>query len=222
MPKYRNLLPGDPAPWFQARATTRAEFTLDTVGGRYVVLCFFATAADARGRSAVAAALAAKDLFDDETASFFGVSVDPEDESRRRVAGRLPGLRFFWDFDGAVSRLYGAIPADADGPGGGMPLRRIWVVLDPTLRVTKVVPFAEDGRDAAEVVSFLRSLPPPSRFAGFEVPAPILVLPNVFEPAFCEQLMQLHATHGSAETGFMRDVSGTTLQLHDHAHKRRR
>jgi len=221
MPKYRNLLPGDPAPWFSARANTRPEFAFDVAGGRYVVLCFFATA-DARGRSAVEAAFATPGLFDDDKAAFFGVSIDPADEAEKRVVGRLPGFRFFWDFDGEVSKLYGAIPADADTIKGGVPLRRIWVVLDPTLRVLNVIPFVHDGSDAKELVGYLQSLPPPSRFAGFEVQAPVLILPNVFEAELCEKLISLHRTRGNEETGFMREMSGKTVQLHDHGHKRRR
>jgi len=85
MPIYRNLLPGDPAPWFHARSSTRADFTLDVIGGRYIVLCFFA-AADARGKSAVAAAFAERGLFDDENASFFGVSIDPADKQPCKAA----------------------------------------------------------------------------------------------------------------------------------------
>ena len=221
MPQYRNLLPGDPAPWFFARANTRTEFAFDATGGRYVVLCFFATA-DARGRSAVEAAFAAPGLFDDDNAAFFGVSIDPADEAEKRVVGRLPGFRFFWDFDGEISKLYGAIPADADTAKGGVQLRRIWVVLDPTLRVLKVIPFVHDGGDANELVGYLQSLPPPSRFAGFEVQAPVLILPNVFEAELCQKLISLHRTRGNEETGFMREVSGKTVQLHDHGHKRRR
>src|SRR5215470_9280610 len=133
MPSYRNLLPGDPAPWFRARATTRERFAFDTVGGRYIVLCFFATA-DQRGKAAVDVAFTHPELFDDKNASFFGVSIDPADEAQRRVVGQIPGFRFFWDFDGQISRLYGAIPGDAV-PGSHVSLRRIWVVLDPTLRV---------------------------------------------------------------------------------------
>jgi predicted 2-oxoglutarate/Fe(II)-dependent dioxygenase YbiX len=68
----------------------------------------------------------------------------------------------------------------------------------------------------------LKSLPPPGRFAGFEVQAPVLVLPNVFEPAFCAKLIAQYETSGGQETGFMRDVGGKTVQLHDHGHKRRR
>ena len=221
MPAYRNLLPGDPAPWFHARSSTRADFALDVIGGCYVVLCFFATA-DATGRAAVAAAFAENDLFDDKNASFFGVSIDPADEAQQRVVGRSPGFRFFWDFDGKISKLYGAIPRDAELNGGGLPLRRIWVLLDPTLRVLKVIPFVQDGSDAKELLSYLKSLPPASRFAGFEVQAPILVLPNVFEDEFCKRLIALHETQGGEESGFMRDVGGKTVQLHNHAHKRRK
>jgi len=98
----------------------------------------------------------------------------------------------------------------------------MWVVLDPTLRVVKVLPFAEDGSDASEVLSYVASLPPPSRFAGFEVQAPILILSNVFDAAFCEKLIALHDTQGNEETGFMREVDGKTVQFRDYGHKRRR
>jgi peroxiredoxin/predicted 2-oxoglutarate/Fe(II)-dependent dioxygenase YbiX len=222
MPSYKNLLPGDPAPWFQARSTTRDKFAFDTVGGRYLVLCFFMTVADARGQGAVAAALAEADLFDDARATFFGVSIDPDDEAQKRVAGRIPGYRIFWDFDGNISRLYGAIPSDGDPASGRVAARRIWVVLDPTLRILKVIRFAPDGGDAQTLVAYLRSLPPPERFAGFEVQAPVLVLPNVFEPEFCEKLIGLYETEGNMETGFMQDVGGRTVQRLDPGHKRRR
>jgi peroxiredoxin/predicted 2-oxoglutarate/Fe(II)-dependent dioxygenase YbiX len=221
MPSYNNLLPGDPAPWFQARATSRPDFALDTAAGRYLVLCFFATASDARGRAAVDAALALKPFFDDVFASFFGVTIDPTDEAQKRVASHLPGYRFFWDFDGLVSRLYGAIPHDAEPNKGNVPLRRMWVVLDPMLRVLKVIPLVTDGSDAKALETYLNSLPPPSRFAGFEVPAPVLVLPNVFEPAFCEKLVSLYEQHGGRETGFMQQEDGKTMLRYGHDHKRR-
>jgi peroxiredoxin/predicted 2-oxoglutarate/Fe(II)-dependent dioxygenase YbiX len=221
MPTYRNLLPGDPAPWFHGRSSTRADFALDVIGGRYIVLCFFSSA-DARGKLAIATAFAERDLFDDKNASFFGVSIDPADEAQKRVINQLPGFRFFWDFDGKISKLYGAVPRDAETVGNRVPPRRIWVALDPALRVLKVIPFVRDGSDAKEMLNYLKSLPPPSQFAGFEVQAPILILPNVFEDELCKKLIALHETCGSEESGFMRDVDGKTVQLHDFGHKRRR
>src|SRR5215469_7023568 len=163
MAVYKNLLPGDPAPWFNARASTRGEFAFDTVGGRYVVLCLFGSASHRRSGEALRTAFAAQDVFNDETACFFGVSFDPRDAAEGRLAGRLPGYRFFWDFDGAISRLYGAIPPDGRPDHGPVRMRQQWVVLDPTLRVLKTLPFADDGADGDEVVRFLRGLPQPSQ-----------------------------------------------------------
>lgn len=222
MPSYVNLEPGDPAPWFHQRSYANPRYAFDTAAGRYIVLCFYASAAHPQAWAALDAAFAQAGFFDDVTASFFGVSSDPADESEKRVADRYPGYRFFWDFDGAVSKLYGAVPHEAAAGQARVPARRLWVVVDPTLRVLKVIPFAEDGSDRQQLVSTLAGLPPPSRFAGFELQAPVLVLPNVFEPAFCQKLIALYDAHGGEESGFMRDVQGKTVEIHDYRHKRRR
>lgn len=147
MAGYVKLAPGDPAPWFYQRTSGNPRFSFDTAAGRYIVLCFFATAGDARSRAAIDAVLARRDLFDDEKASFFGVSLDPADEAERRVGDLAPGVRYFWDFDGAVSALYGVIPKDAGDRIGGVTAMRRWFILDPTLRVIDVIPFDESGRD---------------------------------------------------------------------------
>jgi len=219
---YVNLTPGDPAPWFHQRSTSNPNYAFDTAAGRYIVLCFIATAGDAPGRAAIDAALANRHYFDDVRFSFFGVSLDPRDEAEQRVCERLPGLRMFWDFDGAVSRLYGAIPVDAAPDKRSVHARRLWVVLDPTLRVLQVVRFAPDGSNADRLFDYLAQLPPPDRFAGTELQAPILLLPNVFEPEFCRELVGLHETRGGEESGFMREVEGKTVKIQDHSFKRRK
>src|SRR5262249_34683296 len=89
-----------------------------------------------------------------------------------------PGHRYIFDFDGSVSRLYGAVPKDAGAAGGPVRARPLWVVLDPTLRVLRVIHFAPDRSDIAALRAYLDGLPPPARFAGFEVPAPVLILPK--------------------------------------------
>lgn len=221
MPNYVNLTPGDPAPWFHQRSFSRPKFVFDTVGGRYIVLCFFASAADPQGRAALAVVAGRRQELDDEKACFFGVSNDAADEAQDRIADSLPGIRFFLDYDGTISRLYGATPVDAIA-GGQVPVRQMWVVLDPTLRVLKAVPFRSDGGDAAEVLDFVAALPAPSSFPGFEIHAPVLVLPNVFEPEFCATLIGLYETNGGTETGFMREVNGKTVAVQDYGHKRRK
>jgi len=222
MPAFANLTPGDPAPWFHQRSFANPRYAFDSAAGRYIVLCFFGSARDPHAVAALNAVRSRPDLFDDEMASFFGVSLDPTDESEKRIADSYPGYRFFWDFDGTASRLYGAIPRDIEPGKGPISFRPLWFILDPTLRVANVVPFAPDQSDITAVLDDLGRLPPPARFAGFELQAPILVLPNVFEPEFCQRLIGLYETCGGKESGFMREVDGKTVPVHDHWHKRRK
>lgn len=50
---YVRLAPGDPAPWFNQRSTSNPNYAFDTAAGRYIVLCFFASAGDPIGRAAM-------------------------------------------------------------------------------------------------------------------------------------------------------------------------
>ncbi len=220
MTGFITLAPGDPAPWFHQRSVSNPRFAFNSVAGRYIVLCFFGTLRDDDARSALSAAFARSDLFDETRAAFFGVSVDPEDESEKRVTDRYPGYRFFWDFDGSVSRSYGALAQDDTAVKGRF--RRLWFVLDPTLRIMKVVPFAPDQSDVAAVLDYVAGLPPADHFAGMALQAPILVLPNVFEPDFCARLISLYESQGGEESGFMREVDGKTVGVHDRRHKSRK
>jgi predicted 2-oxoglutarate/Fe(II)-dependent dioxygenase YbiX/peroxiredoxin len=221
MNSYRNLLPGDPAPWFHCPSTGNPNYAFDTVAGRYVILCFYGSAGHAPAALAVKSAINNRDLLNDAHASFFGVSNDPADRDQVRVAEMLPGIRHFWDFNGEVGKTYGALPVEFAGNGPAA-LRPIWVVLDPTLRVLKIFPFEADSAEGAKVFSYIRSLPPPGQFAGTPLQAPVLYLPNVFEPELCNKLIAIYDADGGVESGFMRDVGGKTVAIMDHHHKRRR
>ena len=217
---YASLAPGDPAPWFHQRSASNPRYAFDTAAGRYIVLCFYGSAADPGGRAAWAAVVAGRRPFDDGRASFFGVSMDPEDEVQGRVRDSMPGLRFFFDFDGTIGRLYGALPRAAGD--GGPRLRRSWVVLDPTLRVLAVVPFTAQDSNHAALMGLLAGLPEPARFAGVELQAPVLLLPNVFEPELCRHLIALHERDGGTPSGVTQEVDGKTVVVQDDQHKRRR
>ncbi|OFW99912.1 MAG: peroxiredoxin [Alphaproteobacteria bacterium RIFCSPHIGHO2_12_FULL_63_12] len=222
MTSHVSLSAGDPAPWFKQRTDANPRFSFDTVAGRYIVLCFFASASDPHSRAAIEAALARRDIFNDDKASFFGVSLDPSDEAAKRIADRPPGVRFFHDFDASVSALYGAAPIDAADRTGPVTAMRRWVIIDPTLRIIDVVPFAPDRSDINAALSLVEKSPPPASFPGFEVSAPILVLPNVFDRDFCRALVGLYETHGGEDSGFVREIDGKTVGVSDYAHKRRR
>jgi predicted 2-oxoglutarate/Fe(II)-dependent dioxygenase YbiX/peroxiredoxin len=192
------------------------RFHFDTVAGRIIVICFFGSAHDETARKTLQAFLSRREIFDDAEFSFFGVSVDPQDESL--VQEQLPGIHYFWDFDQHVSKLYGA----AGGANDSDYCPRTFV-LDERLRVVANIPFSQLAEDHVDsVIDALSSLPrlkPPSLA---DVPAPILVVPRIFEPELCRTLIQYYEQHGGEESGFMRDIGGKTVAVHDYGHKRRR
>jgi peroxiredoxin len=217
MPRYTPLASGDSAPTFHQRSPSNPRYAFDTAAGRYIVLCFLASAADPAGARALAHALAHR-AFDDDTTCCFVVSNDPQDEAQGRLANRIPGLRVIWDHDLTVARIYGVAPP---APDTG-PLRPAWVVIDPTLRVIEVIPFTQGGEDMARLDAVLASLPPVASHTGIVLQAPILYLPRVFEPDLCRRLIDLYDAQGGQMSGFMREVDGRTVGLNDPRHKARR
>lgn len=214
------LTPGDPAPNFTQRSTGNPRYVFGSAAGRYLVLCFFVRARDPATQKALRAVREASDLFDDRHASFFGVSADSGDE--QGLKDELPGERYFLDFDGRVSGLYGSLPVDAKRGEREITMRRLWYVLDPTMRVLAIFPFEGSDGGAAKVIDYVRSLAPPERFAGIRLQAPILYLPNVFDSELCRALMENYEASGGEESGFMREEGGKTVLVHDYNHKRRR
>ena len=207
-----NLLePGDTAPWFRAPALDGADsYVFDTAAGRPMLLLFFASAALPQAQAALSLLAAHRALFDDANACFFGVTCDPEDAARRRIAQLLPGIRFFLDYDRSVSRLYAAAPRE-----DAADYRAHWLLLDRTLRVAARFPI-DAGEAAIQALFVLAASPPRPDWA------PVAMAPDVFEPAFCRQLIALYEQNGGRQSGFMREVGGKTVLLSDPNHKQRR
>ena len=204
------LTVGDPVPWFVLPSTAGPEFRLHSVAGRFIVLCFFGSSSNPAARARLEAALSLRAAYDDARLAFFGVSTDARDRDEGRVRGLIPGIRYFWDFTGEVTRQF--MPQDGAG---------ITYVLDPTLRVIAALRFDDprghDRRLAAEIAA----LPVPHQHAGVELYAPVLIVPRVFEPVLCRRLIDIYRQSGGEDSGFMRDREGKTVAIIDHQHKRR-
>lgn len=202
---------GEAAPWFRAPALDGAEnYAFDSAAGRPIMMLFFGTASNPACAAALLRVQAKRALFDDRRASFFGVTVDPRDAAEKRIRPQLPGIRFFLDYDNAVSRAYGAVP---DGEGGRY--RPHWLLLDQTLRVAGQFPLAE-GEAALAAFAELAAAPPAPDWA------PVAMVPNVLEPDLCRRLIDLYEANGGEESGFMREVDGMTRLLLDPRMKVRR
>jgi len=172
------LLPGDAAPFFKAPASNNPVFSFDTVAGRYIVLSFFGSAATALGRDVVAGFMAHADLFNDDRACFFGVSADPRDRAEGRVQQRIPGSRFFWDFERTVADLYGAV----DAAGAIVPQS---FLLDPMLRIIAVLSIDDPAQHVARMTGLLRGQRPAADFQGAPSIAPATAITRSSSTCCC-------------------------------------
>jgi len=211
------LLVGDPAPWFHCASNVNPAFDFSTVAGRYVVLTFFGSSAHPVGKSLIESFLAAGETFADPEFYCFGVSVDPADRARADLTQMRPGFDIFWDTERKVAQRYQF--AGTDTPISA--LQPITYLLDPTLRVLGI--FAtNDGRlQADSVLQVLKRLPKLGAPRPSQMQAPVLVVPHVLERELCQRLIEGYRNGNPAESGFMVERDGKTVQLHDHRHKRR-
>src|SRR3974390_399207 len=218
---YANLIAGDPAPWIVSQGINKPHLHLAHHAGRYLVLGFFGDAADQWGKAALETVRTMRNMLNDRTLAFFGITWTPQNEQQGLIQDEIPGIRFLLDYDGAASRAFGALPLDIEGAEAFQFPRRRWIVLDPQLRIIAVFPLKPDGSDRAELVNFINRLPPLDRFAGFEMPVPIIVVPYVFEPQLCRRLIEYYEERGGEKTGVMRQIDGKTIRVRDESFKRR-
>ncbi|NJL55069.1 redoxin domain-containing protein [bacterium] len=211
----RLLSIGEPAPYVVASCTSNPRYYLESIGGRYVVLCFLESAGNEVSQCVLQELLCHRDVFDDKNYCFFGVSIDPSDREQSRFAEQVPGIRFFWDFDRVISQQFGAID-------GSDVYRHCSYVLDERLRVLAVVPFGSEAEThVKQLMNILLQLPKlPTGIAS--VQAPVLVVPRIFEPELCQALIDYYEQHGGEESGFMKEVGGKTVGVTDYSFKRRR
>jgi predicted 2-oxoglutarate/Fe(II)-dependent dioxygenase YbiX/peroxiredoxin len=186
------------------------RFFFDKFPGRYLVLCFYQEARDAVGQAALRALHEQRKLVEQEKLAFICISSNPAERTELNLHQDFPSLTFLWDSDASVKRSYGV---------GRV---RVWIILDPMQRVLDVIPFRPDGSDRQQLFAFLNKLPPPSRASGFDVQAPFLMLPNVFEPEFCRYLINIFEQDGGRESGFMRETAGKAVETFDANVKRRK
>jgi len=209
----RNLLmPGDPAPWFRAPSNVNPDFDFASAAGRMIVLSFIGSAGDA----VYDAFLAEGSLFANPDRYFFAVALGGRERHAPTMAERRPGMDTFWD-EGSVSRLYGALPRDE----GTTDFAPVTYLLGLDLRVLAVARQPNPAEQARTIVDLLKRTPPLGEPRPGGVQAPVLILPDVFEPALCRRLVEGYEKHGGTESGFMRERDGKTVLVLDHNHKRR-
>jgi predicted 2-oxoglutarate/Fe(II)-dependent dioxygenase YbiX/peroxiredoxin len=200
---------GSAAPWFKAHVLdVNPQYTFHTVAGRPVLLFFMGSTTDGPVVAAHKRLMADTDRFDDSRCCFFGITVDPADETAGRVKTGIAGIRYILDHDRAVSDAYGAWSVGSDH------YEPYIIVLDRQLRVAGRYHITDTDKALALVDRLIAESAP-------EDWAPVLSVPRVFDRATCQKLIALYDADGGQDSGFMREVDGKTVAVIDHGHKRR-
>jgi predicted 2-oxoglutarate/Fe(II)-dependent dioxygenase YbiX/peroxiredoxin len=200
---------GEPARFFTARTDGVDAYALEVAAGRFIVLMVFGSLGVEACARAHAQCLARRGMFNDHDAAFYGVSVDPDDRLKRGLCNQTPGVRYFWDFNRSVSGLYGLLRGQA--------LQPAIFLIDRSFRILMAEPIEETDRVLDALAAAIAHDP-----QGAQAPfAPVLTLPNIFEPAFCERLSRYFGSHTAQASGFAADVGGRTVTVMNPALKRR-
>jgi predicted 2-oxoglutarate/Fe(II)-dependent dioxygenase YbiX/peroxiredoxin len=199
------------APAFSAPALNgNPRYGFDSAAGRPILMLFMGSGAWPPNAAALALIARHRALFDDVNASFFGVTIDPQDAAESRIAQHIPGIRWFLDYDTAISSAYGAA-RQIEGRSG---YYAHWLLLDSLMRVVARAPIADGEKIFAILAAMVARGPEQSS-------APVLAVPRIFEPELCRQLIEYYERKGGGESGFMQQDGTKTVGRFDHSFKRR-
>ncbi len=200
---------GDPVPWFSAPLIGDGAFSLQVAAGRWVVLSFLGSPDDPKAKEELAKLIHDARLFHEDRIVFYGVFTAPPSDPYYYVALNTFAISFIADYDGAISRAFGA----AEKPRT--------IVLDPMLRAVADVPWDFAESHAKTIRTVLAGLPSVDDSAGVPLTAPVLIVPRVFDFPTCDFLVQFYEKLGGNESGFLFDRDGQTSTVVDYRLKRR-
>ncbi len=145
---------------------------------------FLGSPANPKVREELAELIRDAHLFDENRIVFYGVLTAPPSDPAHYVALNTPAISFIADYDGAISRAFGA---------AAMPRT---IVLDPMLRAVADIPWDYAAGHVQSVRGVLDSLPAVDDCAGVPLFAPVLVVPRVLD--FHSATSSLSSTTNSA------------------------
>ena len=205
MQPFRDLQPGEPMPHFSAMGADGRPFSSLGFGGSYLLLFLPGPLEPAQAQKLRHEIAARAPLFQSGAAQL--LACVPQGTPSPCPPG--PGMQLAYDPELRIARVLGGLAANGQGP-----FRPRAVLVDPMLRVIDSRPVATEA-ERRHVFDLLAAQPPADRFAGLTLRAPVLVLPRVFPPDLCDELIASYEAHGGQASGVMRLIDGKTVGVHD-------
>ena len=184
----------------------------DKIAGQAMLMLFLGRREWPGTPAAIELLRANQDLFDGHRASFAGVMLDGVEEVSLLDAPQGPGHVWLQDIDGRLGSKFGALVKAGD-KHRYLPC---WLLVDIRLRIVEHVPIAQGERIFDALRDYLASDEQQAI-----MPAPVLMVPRLFEPELCRHLIETYEREGGKRSGFIHLVDGKPARGIDVAIKRR-
>ncbi|MDY6937474.1 MAG: redoxin domain-containing protein [Cyanobacteriota bacterium] len=214
------LSPGDRAPLFVLPDVDGERFVLSDEAGKPAIVFFYAQD-EMSGCEEVA--IAFRDLMPTcQTADVQIYSISLDSPASRQAFAQKHELPYtlLCDRNKAVSKLYGVCRPTDDGNGDWVYARAAFL-LDANLRVLQIYHLGKLETAIDRIRTDIQTRIPREEPRHMTAQAPVLLIPNVLEKGFCQDLIELWKTDNS-DSGFMKREGNKTVGYIDHTHKIRR
>jgi predicted 2-oxoglutarate/Fe(II)-dependent dioxygenase YbiX len=213
--RLRTLRFGEAVPLCYSATRSNDRFAFGSLGGRYTLLGFLPP----QGTKDCAAMLApmenGKSLFDPAKRVIALASNAAETRQTRALIALDGELLVFHDQSNGLHDTFGVTGATRETQPDVM--QAGWFLVDPVMRV--MATFAPS--DTEQALATLEATGEPLHHAGVATPAPVLIVPRVFEPDFCETLLDYYQSNCGQAPGVRGDRDDKMpVELDDTAKKR--
>lgn len=209
------LISGTLFPQFHVETNRGGQSDLGNIAGRFVLLCVLGSVASEISRNAIAALESAnylRNLPNDQVGVL--VACNPLETNHSLIRQIESNMLMIRDYDLKVVTTLGILKNKGSA---GHSVSAVWILVDPMFRIAKIWPL----RESAAAISALVNTPPANNFAGVELSAPVLIAPNVFESAFCRELIDCYLSGQPQSSGVARVVEGKLENVNVPTRKRR-
>lgn len=219
-----HFLPGDFLPPFIAVAPHNPRFHLHTAAGMRLLLVFPGDGAPALEPALLALLKRAAAALSERQVRLLLVLAPGRQALAQRARAELPDCTVLWDEGGRIARDYGLVEPAPEGVAESVAgrVRPAAFLLRENLQLLVRMDLDPPATAEAALAAALRLMAPPPPFHRAGMQPPILLVPDFLPPGLCRDLIALYERRGGSPSGFMREVDGRTVGLHDRGMKRRR
>jgi predicted 2-oxoglutarate/Fe(II)-dependent dioxygenase YbiX len=211
----RTLRYGEAVPLCYSATRSNPRFAFGSLGGRFTLLGFLPEKGSAAYSAMMDSAPGAKDIFDPAKRVIALASNANDTRDDARLTAVDGSLLVFHDASNGLHDTFGI--TGAARPSHERLMSAGWVLIDPVMRI--MATFAPE--ETSQALAALNQAGEPMMHAKVATPAPVMVVPRVFEPAFCDMLLEYYDTQGGKASGVTRERDGKTLVELDNAAKKR-